>query len=302
MTVINTNISSIQAQSAMRTTRASTEKAMERLSTGLKINFAGDDAAGLAISSRMTSQIKGLNMAVKNAQDGISLTQTAEGALGEVQNMLQRMRELSLQAASDTNSSDDRAYLQTELKALSTEIDRVAATTTFNNQKLFSGTDFGTFAPASGTASVTNPSTVTLKIQVGSNTGTSDKVEITLQETSAAKLGIQVTAVGGTNASGELQFDTGAHALDAVTAVDAALKNVTNLRSSFGAIQNRLEHTISNLTNIATNTELARSRIQDADYAQETSNMTRGQILQQAGTAMLAQANKMSQSVMSLLQ
>jgi len=302
MTVINTNISSIQAQSAMRTTRASTEKAMERLSTGLKLNFAGDDAAGLAISSRMTSQIKGLNMAVKNAQDGISLTQTAEGALGEVQNMLQRMRELSLQAASDTNSSDDRAYLQTELKALSTEIDRVAATTTFNNQKLFSGTDFGTFAPASGTASVTNPSTVTLKIQVGSNTGTSDKVEITLQETSAAKLGIQVTAVGGTNASGELQFDTGAHALDAVTAVDAALKNVTNLRSSFGAIQNRLEHTISNLTNIATNTELARSRIQDADYAQETSNMTRGQILQQAGTAMLAQANKMSQSVMSLLQ
>jgi len=302
MTVINTNISSIQAQSAMRTTRASTEKAMERLSTGLKLNFAGDDAAGLAISSRMTSQIKGLNMAVKNAQDGISLTQTAEGALGEVQNMLQRMRELSLQAASDTNSGDDRAYLQTELKALSTEIDRVAATTTFNNQKLFSGTDFGTFAPASGTASVTNPSTVTLKIQVGSNTGTSDKVEITLQETSAAKLGIQVTAVGGTNASGELQFDTGAHALDAVTAVDAALKNVTNLRSSFGAIQNRLEHTISNLTNIATNTELARSRIQDADYAQETSNMTRGQILQQAGTAMLAQANKMSQSVMSLLQ
>ena len=302
MTVINTNISSIQAQSAMRTTRASTEKAMERLSTGLKLNSAGDDAAGLAISSRMTSQIKGLNMAVKNAQDGISLTQTAEGALGEVQNMLQRMRELSLQAASDTNSSDDRAYLQTELKALSTEIDRVAATTTFNNQKLFSGTDFGTFAPASGTASVTNPSTVTLKIQVGSNTGTSDKVEITLQETSAAKLGIQVTAVGGTNASGELQFDTGAHALDAVTAVDAALKNVTNLRSSFGAIQNRLEHTISNLTNIATNTELARSRIQDADYAQETSNMTRGQILQQAGTAMLAQANKMSQSVMSLLQ
>jgi flagellin len=129
MTVINTNISSIQAQSAMRTTRASTEKAMERLSTGLKINFAGDDAAGLAISSRMTSQIKGLNMAVKNAQDGISLTQTAEGALGEVQNMLQRMRELALQAASDTNSADDRAYLQTELKALSTEIDRVAATT-----------------------------------------------------------------------------------------------------------------------------------------------------------------------------
>jgi len=302
MTVINTNISSIQAQTAMRATRASTEKAMERLSTGLKINHAGDDAAGLAISSRMTSQIKGLNMAVKNAQDGISLTQTAEGALGEVQNMLQRMRELSLQAASDTNSGDDRAYLQTELKALSTEIDRVAATTTFNNQKLFSGSDFGTFAPASGTASVTNPSTVTLKIQVGSNTGASDAVEITLQETSAADLGIKVTAVGGTNASGELQFDTGAHALDAVTAVDAALKNVTNLRSSFGAIQNRLEHTVSNLTNISTNTELARSRIQDADYAQETSNMTRGQILQQAGTAMLAQANRMSQSVLQLLQ
>jgi len=299
MTVINTNISSIQAQTAMRTTRASTEKAMERLSTGLKINFAGDDAAGLAISSRMTSQIKGLNMAVKNAQDGISLTQTAEGALGEVQNMLQRMRELSLQAASDTNSSDDRAYLQTELKALSTEIDRVAATTTFNNQKLFSGSDFGSF---SGSGTPTSPSTVTLKIQVGSNTGASDKVEITLQETSASVLGIEVAAAGTAATGNQLEFDTGANALAAVQAVDAALKNVTNLRSSFGAIQNRLEHTVSNLTNIATNTELARSRIQDADYAQETSNMTRGQILQQAGTAMLAQANKMSQSVMSLLQ
>jgi flagellin len=288
----------------MRATRASTEKAMERLSTGLKINHAGDDAAGLAISSRMTSQIKGLNMAVKNAQDGISLTQTAEGALGEVQNMLQRMRELSLQAASDTNSGDDRAYLQTELKALSTEIDRVAATTTFNNQKLFSGSDFGTFAPASGTASVTNPSTVTLKIQVGSNTGASDKVSVTLQETSASVLGVTVgsgtgdlkfTATSGGNSAAE-------NALQAVQSIDAALKNVTNLRSSFGAIQNRLEHTVSNLTNIATNTELARSRIEDADYAQETSNMTRGQILQQAGTAMLAQANKMSQGVMSLLQ
>jgi len=175
----------------------------------------------------------------------------------------------------------------------------VAATTTFNNQKLFSGSDFGSF---SGSGAPTAPSIVTLKIQVGSNTGASDAVEITLQETSAADLGIKVTAVGGTNASGELQFDTGAHALDAVQAVDAALKNVTNLRSSFGAIQNRLEHTVSNLTNIATNTELARSRIEDADYAQETSNMTRGQILQQAGTAMLAQANKMSQGVMSLLQ
>ena len=156
----------------MRTTRASTEKAMERLSTGLKINFAGDDAAGLAISSRMTSQIKGLNMAVKNAQDGISLTQTAEGALGEVQNMLQRMRELSLQAASDTNSADDRAYLQTELKALSTEIDRVAATTTFNNNRLFSGSDFGAF---SGSGTPTAPSTVT-RLPSAPGTATSSAV------------------------------------------------------------------------------------------------------------------------------
>jgi len=305
MTVINTNISSIQAQTAMRATRASTEKAMERLSTGLKINHAGDDAAGLAISSRMTAQIKGLNMAVKNAQDGISLTQTAEGALGEVQNMLQRMRELSLQAASDTNSGDDRAYLQTELKALSTEIDRVAATTTFNNLKLFSGSDFGSF---SGSGTPTAPSTVTLKIQVGSNTGASDKVSVTLQETSASVLGVTVGS-GATDLkfTADSTFPTSGNsaaenALQAVQSIDAALKNVTNLRSSFGAIQNRLEHTVSNLTNIATNTELARSRIEDADYAQETSNMTRGQILQQAGTAMLAQANKMSQGVMSLLQ
>jgi len=289
MTVINTNISSIQAQSAMRTTRASTEKAMERLSTGLKINHAGDDAAGLAISSRMTSQIKGLNMAVKNAQDGISLTQTAEGALGEVQNMLQRMRELSLQAASDTNSSNDRDYLKQEVTALATEITRVAETTTFNNQMLFAdGGKTGTHAPF---GAVFAAGEKTIQIQVGSNTGDPEKVGITLKKTDSATLGIDA-----------LDISTNAKASESVGKIDDALAKITDLRSSFGAIQNRLEHTVANLTNISTNTELARSRIQDADYAQETSNMTRGQILQQAGTAMLAQANKMSQGVMSLLQ
>jgi len=281
MTTINTNVSSITAQSALRNSRASTEKAMERLSTGLKINRGGDDAAGLAISSRMTSQIRGLNVAVKNANDGISLASVADGALGEVENMLQRIRELAIQSLNDTNSTEDRGYLDSEVTQLASEIDRIANTTNFNGKDLFNTTGSG----------------LTLKIKAGASaTNSAEDVSITLKSMDTADLGDGTTTIAAASVADKTK------ATAALASVDAAIKQVVGQRSDLGAVSNRLEHTVSNLTNVVTNTEMSRSRIQDADYAVETSNMTRGQILQQAGTAMLAQANKMSQSVLALLQ
>jgi len=280
MTTINTNVSSITAQAALRNSRASTEKAMERLSTGLKINRGGDDAAGLAISSRMTSQIRGLTTAVKNANDGISLASVADGALGEVENMLQRIRELAIQSLNDTNSTEDRGYLDSEVTQLAAEIDRIANTTNFNGKNLFD--------TAAG---------LTLKIKAGASAGNNaEDISIELKSMDTDDLGDATTDIADASVA------TVADAGKALSSVDAAIKQVVEQRSDLGAVSNRLEHTVSNLTNVVTNTEMSRSRIQDADYAVETSNMTRGQILQQAGTAMLAQANRMSQSVVQLLQ
>ena len=282
MTTINTNVSSITAQSALRNSRISTEKAMERLSTGLKINRGGDDAAGLAISSRMTSQIRGLNIAVKNANDGISLASVADGALGEVENMLQRVRELAIQSLNDTNSTEDRGYLDSEVKQLAEEIDRIANTTNFNGRALFNTTGG-----------------LSLKIKAGASAANgAEDIAIDLKSMDTAELG----DVANSKFIATASVSDATKAADALTTVDAAIKQVVEQRSDLGAVSNRLEHTVSNLTNVVTNTEMSRSRIQDADYAVETSNMTRGQILQQAGTAMLAQANRMSQSVLSLLQ
>ena len=282
MTTINTNVSSITAQSALRNSRISTEKAMERLSTGLKINRGGDDAAGLAISSRMTSQIRGLNIAVKNANDGISLASVADGALGEVENMLQRIRELAIQSLNDTNSTEDRGYLDSEVKQLAEEIDRIANTTNFNGRALFNTTGG-----------------LSLKIKAGASAANgAEDIAIDLKSMDTAELG----DVANSKFIATASVEDATKAADALTTVDAAIKQVVEQRSDLGAVSNRLEHTVSNLTNVVTNTEMSRSRIQDADYAVETSNMTRGQILQQAGTAMLAQANRMSQSVLSLLQ
>jgi len=282
MTTINTNVSSITAQSALRNSRISTEKAMERLSTGLKINRGGDDAAGLAISSRMTSQIRGLNIAVKNANDGISLASVADGALGEVENMLQRIRELAIQSLNDTNSTEDRGYLDSEVKQLAEEIDRIANTTNFNGRALFNTTGG-----------------LSLKIKAGASAANAaEDIAIDLKSMDTTELG----DVANSKFIATASVEDATKAADALTTVDAAIKQVVEQRSDLGAVNNRLEHTVSNLTNVVTNTEMSRSRIQDADYAVETSNMTRGQILQQAGTAMLAQANKMSQSVLALLQ
>lgn len=290
MTVINTNISSLLAQVSLNAARAGAETAMERLSSGQRINSAADDAAGLSIASRMTAQITGIRAAIKNANDGISLMDTAEGAMAEVTNMLQRMRELALQSANDTNSANDRAASQSEIDALSTEIDRIANTTTFNGLKILDGSDSDGF-----------------DLQVGASTATAATITVTIGNLAAASLitndedGNPI-GTGVDHSDNDVQMDTHAHALTAVTNIDDAIEYVNQQRSALGAVRNRLDHTINNLTSISTNTAAARSRIMDTDYAEETSEMTKNQILNQASTAMLAQANKISQSVLSLLQ
>ena len=287
MTVINTNISSLLAQVSLNAARAGAETAMERLSSGQRINSVADDAAGLSIASRMTAQITGIRAAIKNANDGISLMDTAEGAMAEVTNMLQRMRELALQSANDTNSANDRAASQSEVDALSTEIDRIANTTTFNGINILDGSNSAT--PATG-----------FKLQVGSSVEASATILVAIGDFAAASL--KNTGGGDGVSSLDVQMDTNAHASTAVDNIDDAIEYVSQQRSALGAVRNRLDHTISNLTSISTNTAAARSRIMDTDYAEETSEMTKNQILNQASTAMLAQANKISQSVLSLLQ
>jgi len=284
MTVINTNISSLLAQVSLNAARAGAETAMERLSSGQRINSAADDAAGLSIASRMTAQITGIRAAIKNANDGISLMDTAEGAMAEVTNMLQRMRELALQSANDTNSANDRAASQSEVDALSIEIDRIAVTTTFNGISILDGSDSNGFA-----------------LQVGASPAADATITVTIGDLAAASLNTG-TGAGVSSSDQDVQMDTNAHALTAVTNIDDAIEYVNQQRSALGAVRNRLDHTISNLTSISTNTAAARSRIMDTDYAEETSEMTKNQILNQASTAMLAQANKISQSVLSLLQ
>ncbi|MFJ5437369.1 flagellin FliC [Pectobacterium brasiliense] len=291
MASINTNIMSLVTQNNLNKSQSSLGTAIERLSSGLRINSAKDDAAGQAIANRMTAQVKGLTQAARNANDGISLTQTAEGNLNEINNNLQRVRELAVQAASDTNGSTDRTSIYTEMKQRLDEIDRVAGAASFNGTNLLDGT-------ASGG----------INIQVGANTGANEVITIdsgalvNATTTSGAGLasGVStaVTAIsGGTGAIG----GSGGLAQDIVDAVDSALKAVDTARSNLGAIQNRFESTITNVNNTINNLSNARGRIQDADYAVEVSNMTKANILQQAGTSVLSQANQVPQTVLSLL-
>jgi flagellin len=247
---------------------------MQRLSSGLRINSAKDDAAGLAISNRMTSQVRGLNQAVRNANDGISLAQTAEGALQETTSLLQRMRELAVQSSNGTNTVDDQKSLDAEFQQLVTEIDRISTDTSFNNQTLLSG-------GFSGSANA-------MVFQIGADADQTIAVEIA--GAGAAALSI--------NALNVLTFSA---AQSAITQIDAAIGTVDSSRGNLGAVQNRLESTIANLSNVSENVSAARSRILDADIAQETSNMTKFNILQQAGTSILAQANQSPQLALSLL-
>jgi flagellin len=268
MTVINTNTSALRAQNAGRVANLALAQAMERLSTGKRINSAKDDAAGLAIASNMTSQIRGMNQAIRNANDGISFAQTADGSLNEVTNMLQRIRELAVQSASGTYSDDDRANLQAEVAELGAQIDDIVANTKFNGVAVFGSAD------------------VTVNIQTGS--GSSDQTALT------------VTAFDVSDASAS-DIGTASGATDALDDVDTALKAVATTRASLGAGQSRLESVVNNLNNSVANLSDARSRIEDADFSAESTNLAKAQILSQASTAMLAQANQSQSGVLSLL-
>lgn len=275
MSVINTNMSSLVSQKNLSHSRNALGTSMERLSSGMRINSAKDDAAGQAIANRMNSQIKGMAQAQRNANDGISMIQTTEGALNQINNNLQRVRELAVQAASDTNDVADRESIQTEITERINEIDRVAKSASFNGIKLADGTN------------------TSLQIQIGANTEAEDSITINLTDGTTAGLSIDGLTAGAVTDS------TAAYAT--IDAVDAALKTVDTARSGLGATLNRFDSVISNLQNSETNLSAARSRIEDADYAKEVAEMTRAQILQQAGTSVLAQANQIPQGVLSLL-
>jgi flagellin len=271
MTVIGTNTAALRAANATTGANKSLSTAMERLSTGKRINSAKDDAAGLAIASTMTASIRGMNQAVRNANDGVSMAQTAEGALGEVTNMLQRLRELSVQSASGTYSATDRTNLQTEVTALTTQIDNVLTNTKFNGVGLFDGT--------AGTAGV-------VTIQVGSTSA--DTVSLTFAD-------IDLSAATG------IDISTAAGATTALGLLDTALGTINTARAGLGAGQSQLESVVNNLQSNVANLSDARSRIEDADYSTETTALAKAQILSQASTAMLAQANQSAQSVLKLL-
>jgi len=270
---VNTNIASLTAQRSLSNSQNTLETAFERLSTGKRINSSVDDAAGLAISQTLTSKVNGLNQAVRNANDGISVVQIAEGALDEVTTILQRMRDLAVQAANDSLSTTERGYLDTEATNLASALDDVVGAAKFGSTALLSGYTSKVF-------------------QVGADAG--DTLSISIDTVSAATLTVEASDIvlGGT--SGQAQA--------AITTIDTALGVVASDRASLGAIQSQLESTIRNLANVAENTSAARSRILDTDYAAETANLTKAQILQQASTAILAQANAQPQTVLALLQ
>jgi flagellin len=277
MTVINTNTAATLTANALTKNERAMSQAMERLSTGVRINSAGDDAAGLAISSRMTSQINGLNQAVRNANDAISMVQTADGALIEVTNMLQRMREIAVQGASGTNTgTNDMAAINTEFEALRDEVFQIVDDTQWNGVALLDDT-------AGSTGAVT--------FHVGANASQTIVVDFGDFEGDGS-FGTFVTA---------LDIDAAGEANTAIGIIDTALTTVNTKRADFGAAINRLEYTADNLANVSQNTSASRSRILDADYASETTELARTQIIQQAGTAMLSQANQQAQSVLALL-
>lgn len=275
---VNTNISSLNAQRQLLTSTLGLNQAFQRLSSGFRINSAADDAAGLQISNRMTSQVNGLNQSVRNAYDGISVAQVGEGAMQEVTSMLQRMRELVVQSDNGINSAADRTAIQSEIGELQKEIDRVAQSTAFSGRKLLDG----------------SLATDGVNFLVGPNGNPAERVNIKFASVTTDALGIDSTAIDVTEGSG-------LSAQDMLATLDNALSDVGRSRSALGAKQNRLQSTISNLSNIAENVSAARSRIIDTDFAAETAKLVRFQIMQQASVAILAQANQRPASVLSLL-
>ena len=297
MAVIGTNVASIRAANASTAANQALQTSMERLSTGQRINSAKDDAAGMAISDTMTAQIRGMNQGIRNANDGIAMAQTAEGALGEVSNMLQRVRELTVQATSGTYSSSDKTNMQAEVSALKTQITSTLANTQFNGNKLFDATA-GT-VNTSGSPAVAVSST--FKIQAGANAA--DAVSLTFNKlTNNSSL---TAVIGDATAPAPAPvpgIDLTTADNSALATVDTALKTVSTYRAGLGAAQNQLQSAVNNLTTNATNLTAAKSQITDADFSAETTALAKAQILSQASTAMLSQANQSQQGVLKLLQ
>jgi len=288
MTIINTNVAATITSNALAKNDRAMGQAMERLSTGQRINSASDDAAGLAISSKMTSQIRGLDQAVRNTNDAISMIQTADGAAIEVSNMLQRMRELTVQGATGTNTTTDTASLDVEFTALREQIDFIANNTQWNGMAILDGT-------AGGTVGTTRA----VSFQVGANNAQTVSIDF-----GDFNLAAGATAAAAGVAKGALGTDLSAVSVttaSAISTLDTAIAGVNSQRASYGAMINRLEYAGDNLANVSQNASASRSRILDADYAIESTELARTQIIQQAGTAMLAQANQQSQSVLTLL-
>mgnify|MGYP000046403782 CR=1 FL=1 len=273
MSVVNTNVASLNSWRNLQASQNSMNSSLEKLSSGKKINRAADDASGLAISEKMTAQINGLDQATSNAQNSISLIQTAEGALNETTAILQRIRTLAVQSRNDTNKDVDRQQTQKEITQLLSEVDRIAGTTEFNTLKLLDGSQ----------------SAAGLTFQIGANAGQTINVKI-------GSMGTTALAIGGVN------LNTAGGASGAITSIDAALSMVSSTRATLGAVQNRLTHTVNNLEVASENLSAARSNLQDTDMAKEMANYSKQQVLIQSGTAMLAQANQSSQSVLKLLQ
>ncbi|MGL6306445.1 flagellin [Aeromonas caviae] len=292
---INTNVSSLNAQRNMMNSTKSLDTSYTRLASGLRINSAKDDAAGLQISNRLTSQINGLDQGNRNANDGISLAQTAEGAMDEVTGMLQRMRTLAQQSANGSNSDSDRDALQKEMDQLGAEINRISTATTFAGTKLLDGSFSGSFQ-------VGADANQTISFNLNQTDGFSiSGIAAAATAAGTAALVVNTVFVSGSTAGG-ISISTQTKAQDILLATDSMLKVVDGKRAELGAVQNRLDSTIRNQANISENVSAARSRIRDADFATETANMTKQNILQQAASSILAQANQRPQSALSLLQ
>lgn len=335
---INSNISAMITQTALGSNNSAMSKSLEKLSTGLRINRAQDDAAGLAVSEQMRTQIRGLGKAKSNAQDGIALLQIAEGAAGEITNILQRQRELSVQSANDTLTSTERKYLDDEFQSLSKEINRIAASTDYNGMNLLDGgtLSFGAVAVTTGNASFDTPyevlkdggvapvgqgdgvgqalATTGMKVipgytvdgsmgskpmtlHIGANNGKQNDNSTATDEIAISYMALTQNSLG----LGSSSITTQVGAQKALDSIDAAIQSVNEVRSSLGTYINRLEYTVSNISNLEYNTTDAESRIRDVDFAQETTNFTKNQILVQSSTAMLSQANSLPQNVLSLL-
>lgn len=297
MSVINTNINSLVAQNAVKVNARNLSQAMEQLSTGKRINGAKDDAAGLSIAQVMTSQIRGLNQAIRNANDGISLLQTADGAMIEQSNMLQRMRELAVQASSDTVTTTQKSFLNNEFLALKSEIDRIGANTSWNDRKLLDGSGGLAGSAISGQyAFQVGSSATTITVDVP-NARTTDTTAALANGNTTAGTGPIYSDISGA----AIKIDTAADATIAISKVDLSLTAANTARSKIGSAINQLTYAADNMSNIAMNTAASRSRIEDTDYAMASTELARTQIIQQAATAMLAQANQSPQSVLALL-